>query len=351
MRSFIKRVAVLSLPLTLGCNDVSWPNGRIVTSLRVLGVRAEPASVQPGESSHFSLLCADGAKADTRCDVEIGWFADCNNPQNNDPLKCLNHYAAWFQDVSGPLSDAPGGAARPDFELATEFDYHVPDDILRAEVSVGGIPVRYGNAYVYFAACAGRLYPAPGLVDQLPVQCRDRATGALLDQRRFVVGVTTLYAYEAVRNANPQMLNPRFDGRLIPQQICSSDTDCGPGFGCTSEGECIPVVPACRDPQTCRGHCLDVEVPATSATLTTLSGAPILNPLKSLWFEYYANMGSLPDDPGFGLPAPQQGAASVRSYCAAWRAPTQPSSEARIWLVLRDDRGGLAWHTQRIVVR
>ena len=108
---------------------------------------------------------------------------------------------------------------------------------------------------------------------------------------------------------------------------------------------------ACKDSNTCRGHCLDVEVPSASFALTTLVGMPIYEPLKSLWFEYYANMGSLPDDPGFGLPPPKQGTPSVRSYCAAWQAPAQPSPEARLWLVLRDDRGGLAWHTQRVIVR
>jgi hypothetical protein len=188
------------------------------------------------------------------------------------------------------------------------------------------------------------------LVDQLPVQCRDRATGALLDQRRFVAGVTTLYAYDKVRNANPVMQKARFDGRAVPQQTCGSDADCGSGFACTQEAECVPAVPACKDSNTCRGHCLDVEVPASSFALSTPEGIPLMSPLKSLWFEYYANMGALPDDPGFGIRPPPEGEASRRSYCAVWQAPSQASSDARIWLVLRDDRGGLRWHTQRVVV-
>ncbi len=353
MRGSVKRAFLvwLALPCAIGCNDVSWPNSRILSSLRVLAVRAEPASVHPGQGSRLALLCADGAKPDPACDVEVAWFAACNNPENNDPMECLNHYSGWFRGLSGPVSEAPRLAGLADFEIAPEFDYTAPSDILQAEVSVAGQPLRYGVAYVFFAACAGRLYPAPGMPDQLPVQCRDRDTGALLDQKRFVVGVTTLYAYDLVRNDNPVIANPRFDGLTIPQQACSIDADCGPGFACLGESQCVPSVPRCVDSSTCRPHCLDVEVPTASFALTAIDGTPLASPLKSLWVEYYANMGGLPDDAGFGWHLPPEPATSVRSFCAMWQAPAQASSEARVWLVLRDDRGGLAWHAQRIVVR
>src|ERR1039457_3313342 len=92
----------------LGCNGVSWPSERVVNSLRVLGVKSEPASLAPGQSSHLSLLCADGSKggtADPSCDfdkIDVAWFADCDNPVNNDPTRCLNHYAAWIDKLPSP---------------------------------------------------------------------------------------------------------------------------------------------------------------------------------------------------------------------------------------------------------
>ena len=86
----------------------------------------------------------------------------------------------------------------------------------------------------------------------------------------------------------------------------------------------------------------------------TLDGTPITNPQKSLWYDYYTNAGGLPDDARLAMVPPDttaEGEHSVYSYCAMWQPPAQPTEEARIWIVLRDYRGGLTWRTQKILVR
>jgi hypothetical protein len=297
------------------------------------------------------MLCADGTKPDAHCDVEVAWFADCNNPENNDPNKCLNHYGDWFQGVNTPLSDAPQLALQPAFKLlsgADTFAYQAPADILKADVTVANQSIRYGNAYVYFAACAGKLYPAPGLTDRLPVQCRDRDTGALLDQRRFVVGVTTIYAYDNVRNENPVILRHGFDRQL--SRACNGDNPCEDGSTCMDDGQCVPVVAPCRDSERCAPHCFSINVAPSSFVMEGNDGTPLTAAPKSLWVEYYTNAGSVPDDARFGLGQPQESDRELW-YCASWQPPTSPTDDARIWLVLRDDRGGLTWRTQRIIVR
>ena len=352
-------IQLSALAAAFGCNGVSWPSERIVDSLRILGVKSEPASLTPGQSTHLSMLCADGiggGTTDPSCNVEVAWFADCDNPPNNDPLKCLDHYAAWADQFSSPLADTP---AIPQFAVSPEFDFRAPDNVLQGQVTLSGQAVQYGISYVYFAACAGHLFPVKGVTDRLPVECRDRDTNALLDQRRFVVGVTTIYSYGGIANANPQLLNPTIDGLAIPIQACASGADCGVGFDCT-DSTCAPVVRPCsRDiPGSCNGHCLNFQVPGASFHLTQDS-APIANPTKALWAEYYANAGSLPDDARFALHAPEPNASvggigttdlSI-SYCAPWVAPTYATEQARLWVVVRDDRGGLSWLEQRVLVR
>jgi hypothetical protein len=348
---------LLAVAVSFGCNDVSWPSERIVTSLRILGVQAQPASVTPGQNTQLSLLCADGiggGASDPACNnLEVAWFAHCDNPPNNDPHKCLDNYDALAAQFSSPLADTPATA---EFAVAPQFDFVAPDDVLKGEISLSGQSIHYGVSYVYFAACAGRLYPVTAVSDRLPVECRDRDTNALLDQRRFVAGVTTIYSYDTIANRNPELQSPRFDGK-DSFQPCSISSDCGDGFECandstdSTDSHCAPVISHCADAASCSGHCLDFQVPSSSFTLFTLDGAPISNPLKSLWAETYANGGGLPDDARFALPAPEPNTDTMRSSCAPWQAPPMATDQARLWIVVRDDRGGLSWLSQRILVR
>jgi hypothetical protein len=309
------------------------------------------------------LLCVDGspsARADSQCDVEVAWFGDCDNPENNDPTKCLDHYARWVQGSTLPLAKVAAASGLPQFSVTAEFDFQAPNNVLQDSIAVAGQTIHFGTSYVFFAACAGTLYPVPGVSGQLPVQCRDRTTGAVLGQDRFVVGYTTIYAYDVIYNLNPQMTSPLWWDFYIPisDQPCSVDSQCPTGLACPTVApqQCVPVVPPCdkRNPQSCSGHCLHFAVNATSFRLMTLDGTPIANPQKSLWYDYYTNAGALPDDARLAMVPPDTTAEderSVYSYCAMWQPPAQATEEARIWIVLRDDRGGLTWRTQKILVR
>ena len=367
-----KRLIVLAaMACEFGCNGVSWPSERHIDSLRVLGVKSEPASLRPGQSGHVSLVCANGNTgnaADPTCDfdkIDVAWFADCNNPVNNDPTKCLNHYGAWVNQFASPLANTPESTLVGQFKVAPEFDFLAPAGVLPGEITISGQTVHYVVSYIFFAACDGNLYPRSGVSDQLPVECHDRDTGAILDQRRFVVGVTTVYSYDTVVNHNPELSDPRLDYPSISydpsvlSQPCSVDGDCGrTDFGCpnaagstATSATCAPIVAPCTagNNASCGGHCIDFQVTPESFKMTTIGGAPISNPVKSLWAEYYTNAGKLPDDARFGLPFP--GDQTERSSCIPWQAPTYATEQARVWIVVRDDRGGLASLEQRILVR
>ncbi len=347
--------ALLGLVLfaqTLACNDVTLPNQYRIDSLRVLGVTAQPATLTPGESAPLTLICADGIRGgteDPNCNVEVAWFAGCNNPEKNDPKKCLGQYGTWFETVSQPIAEMPPEAYPAGFMTGTKVSFSAPNDILAQSLTVEGNRIGYGTSYVYFAVCAGQLVTTYGSDENLPVECHDRATGKRLGPTRSVFGVTTIYSYDLVKSRNPGLLATRFDGALVPT-TCTSTAACPNGFECTSDAVCVPVVKPC-DSSSCWAHCLDFDLGPESFSLFNMGGAMLPAPQKSLWIDYYTNAGSISDEARFGLRAPEAGAARQRTGCTPWWAPPTPTEHAHLWAVVRDNRGGLTVHDQRIIVR
>ncbi len=354
-----RRVFGLVLLAFLGgpaCDDVDWPEPRYVDSLRVLGVRADPPTLTPGGATRLSLVCADGRggpRSDPTCDIEVAWFGGCDNPLRNDPETCFDAFGAWGEQLANPVA-ATAERAYPDgFGFGPEFVHAAPPDILAGETQVGERRVRVGTSYVFFAACAGTLVPSPGVADRLPLECRERETGELLDHRSMVAGVTTLYSYDVVASRNPVLLAPRFDEVAVPV-ACGSPEACPTGFECTELGRCAPVVPPCRavEPDDCPEHCLTVAVAQESFSLLSEDGSSIAEPKKSVWLEALTNAGQLPaDEASFGIRPPREGAAARRTPCIRWQAPTTPTRHAHLWTVVRDNRGGLASWDLPIIVR
>jgi hypothetical protein len=358
MPQFRSGTIVLGLAVGgVGCEDVSWESESLVDSLRVLGVKATPASLVPGEGTHLSILCADGrggGTADPSCNVEVAWFGDCTNPRNNDPSECLSQYADWLKPMTSSLAEADMTSYKGRFAVSPEFGFTAPTDALAGNVTVAGHPVRYGTSYVYYAVCAGRLYPAQGKADALPVSCRDRDTGKPLDQRSFVVGITTIYTYDIIRNLNPEISSVSFDGTVVPRTPCVADADCN-GIGeCHGDHVCAPVVQPCKDDRSpgCDEHVLALEMTDESFYLQRFDGTTLDSVEKSLWATYYVNAGATSEeDFTFGLAPSGTSRNTQKSEVASWHAPSYPTNRARVWFVVRDDRGGQAWLVQPVIVR
>jgi hypothetical protein len=352
MPTALRLVALLPM---VGCEKVSWPSQHYIDSLRVLGVQAQPASLSPGKSARLSLGCADGgrgAEEEPVCDVEVAWFADCSNPDQNDPSKCFGRYAAWPDQIAAPVSDTSSTSFPDGFGFGTTFELTAPDDILSQEADVGKNVVHYGTSYVYFAVCAGQLFPVKGVENRLPIECRERNSGKLLDQRRFVVGITTLYSYDLITNNNPELSAPRFDTVPIPAS-CAAVAHCPSGFECSTDGTCVPVVESCsrNHPTGCGPHCLDFELDLASFSLFGVDGTMLTEPQKSLWLDGFTNSGKILDDARFSLESPSDASTPEVTRCVNWQAPPTPTEHAHLWIVVRDNRGGIALWDQRVIVR
>ncbi|HMA94870.1 MAG TPA: hypothetical protein VKP30_19400 [Polyangiaceae bacterium] len=347
--------SVLAL-IGIGCDDVDWPESRYVDSLRVLAVHADPPTLTPGASTQLSVLCADGrrgASTEPTCNVEVAWFARCDNPVRNDPKNCLRAYSRWADDLVSSVADTPLAAYPDGFAFGRVFGFSAPSTILRDEFDLAGNRIRFGTSYIFFALCAGRLAWVHGKSEQLPVECRDPVTNKVLDQSRFVVGTTTVYSYDVATSRNPVLLNPRFDDVSVPEH-CDTSAECPPNFDCSTENRCVPLVRRCakRHSEDCEEHCLSLDLGLDGFSLFSLEGARIGAPTKSVWLDYLTNAGNLPgEDARFGIDAPQDDSAVQRTPCIRWQAPTVPTENAHLWAVVRDDRGGTAVWDQRIIVR
>lgn len=348
-------VCVLAV-IGIGCDDVDWPEPRYVDSLRVLAVHAEPPTLIPGASTQLSVLCADGrhgAGTEPTCNAEVAWFTRCDNPEQNDPKNCLRSYARWGDGLASSVSDTPLAVYPDGFAFGEVLSFSAPSNVLRDEFEIAGTRIRFGRSYVFFALCVGRLVWVRGKSEELPVECRDPQTNRVLDQSRFVVGMTTVYSYDLATSRNPVLLHPRFDEVSIPEH-CNTSSECPATFDCSPENQCVPLVQRCTKAHSedCEAHCFSLEVGLDSFSLFSTDGARIGAPTKSVWLDYLTNAGNLPDDDArFGVDAPEGDTTARRTPCIRWQAPTAPTDNAHLWAVVRDDRGGTAVWDQRIMVR
>ncbi|HMA91666.1 MAG TPA: hypothetical protein VKP30_03225 [Polyangiaceae bacterium] len=349
--SVARVLGILAVSASLGCEDVSWPEREYVSSVRILGVRAEPPTLAPGATSELSVYCADGRVApngDPSCDLEIAWFAACDNPPKNDPTECYGTYAAWAKKLARNVTDTPVEDWPEGFGFGKTYRFQAPSTILSDTFEALGQTVHFGHSYVFFAACAGKLVATTGSSDRLPVECYDRITGKALDQRAFTVGYTTIRSFDLVTNRNPTPVFPRMNHLQYPTS-CNTDAPCPSGFECTSDATCSPVVARCdkNRPETCRGYCFDFGLASNDFLVFAKGGAQA----KSVWIETFTNAGMLSNDPDFGVSPPQPGEAGTQIRCLGWRPPAVATEHAHLWAVVRDDFGGLAVWDQRILVR
>lgn len=354
MNSTVTVGRVLGILLSLvsvGCEDVSWPDPEYIRSVRILGVGAEPPTLAPGATSDLTVYCADGRggpNADSTCELEIAWFAGCDNPPKNDPTECYANYAPWAKRLATNLVDTPVEAWPEGFAVGKSYRFQAPPNILVNSFDALGQTVRFGNSYVFFAACAGKLTTTAGASDRLPVECHDRITGKLLDQSAFVVGYTTIRSFDVVTNSNPTPVSPRMNQIEYPMS-CGAETACPNGFECTTDAKCAPVVEHCdkNRPETCRGYCFDFGLALKDFAVFSADHAQS----KSVWIEAFTNAGALTNDADFGVPPPSPGKTGTRIRCLGWRPPPIATEHAHLWAVIRDDFGGLAVWNQRILVR
>jgi hypothetical protein len=277
--------------------------------------------------------------------LQILWIAGCVDPQGDQYFLCFQQLV----DLLGPL--VKGGklppsdlvklttaAAEKDGDAsAHDFTFTVPADIVSRRPPPDEGP-HYGIEYVFYAACAGTLAPAPlellgSKVPEFPVRCLD-ADGNPQGPDSFVPGYTQIYSFADQRkNASPPTEALMLDGKPLPSDpsmapvvpICAVSNEQRRQRGCSA-----PSIS-----ESCSEHELKAVVPDAAETLegSDEKGGRLR---EVIWVSYFANRGDvetsikLVSDARVGY---------LNDHATKWTAPDKPGL-ASIWAVTRDQRGG-----------
>jgi hypothetical protein len=358
LRALLAPLAPLALPALLAalasCSEPLDPPSRL-DGLRVLAVKTEPPLARPGERVSLEMLAVDGAAGDPARRVRKLWLGGCHAPEGDLPSSCFDRLAPALRALSpGDLDDelAPlDGPAAGIVGFGNQFQQDVPlDAVARGPAPSAGVP-RYGLSYVFFAACAGSLRPLgerQAAPHGLAITCL-LPDGSTAPARDFVVGYVPIKAYDELRNQPPIIRGLTVAGLAPSGAACDEGAACPAGEACGTQGACVPVVPACTasSDDDCEAPPFVAIVGADSVELdpTSLPPSP-----ETVWVAYFMERGKLGDDarlvsdPGGGVRPPE----ALASGIIPARGHVGP---ARLWAVARDNRLGVSWASQEILVR
>lgn len=327
----------------------------VIETVRILGLRKSAPYARPGEEIHLELLWDGPGSA--RVQRFFGYW--CTNPAGDQFAACLN----------GPPSITPRFVFNED-----TFDLTIPEDIVQGPEGEG-VPA-HGLAVVFYGVCAGQLavggrpiddgfggnggeggavdsterndIPTSGTTDGrgnfngLPT-CIDES-GAPVDSDGFVVGYSQIFAYRDFRNENPRLLDFEVNGESV--QVDCYDEDCvGRSFEYPELDGCAPGVACfqtCVDDgaMTCPSTPIVGVVDPASVEADEIALASYGTELEEgLWISYFTDRGSFSSDLRLVNDATT---GWNEDQSTGFRAPSEPGP-VRIWAVVRDNRGGMAW--------
>ena len=320
----IAALAVLGAALAT-CGGTGFDRASIVRGLRILAVQKDPAGPQAGEPVKLTMLYWDGKRSQSQIrPIQITWFGDCINPEGDLYYACFENIEDWQH---GAVLGATG-------DHGSTYATSIPQQILKPIPPEQGAP--YGLVFVFFAACAGQIRPiAPeNNPNTLPVGCFG-PDDQLLGPEDFVPGYTSIYVYGDRRNANPIVGNLLLDG--------------GPIGSATGPAANPPRIARCTssDSAGCPAHPIKVEIDPSSAEpdpgAVAVDGTQLR---EQLWVSFYATGGDFQSEVRLVNDAR---AGWNDDNGTGWRVPSTPGP-VRLWGIVHDNRGGVAWTEGSVVV-
>ena len=356
-----------------------------IASLRIFGVRKSAPYAAPGETVELELLWDAGGEID-RTKVQRFFTFFCLNPLGDSFESCLaappavppafgfNQDRFSIQIPPGAVQPPyPGGPAVP-FGLAVVF-YGIcngsltlagipliPDGSAGASgIGAGGPSGLAGSAGISGVGGALALPGSGGLglagaaalpasgggagIDLAEVAALPKCEGPdgeELGSDDFVIGYSQIFIYDQFRNNNPIITGFRVDGKDVTpdcvDEACVGEpldpdtiSGCGPGIVCFD---------ACAEGQPCNAVPIQPVIDQSSAEPDLVSEASGESGLQEgLWVSYFYDRGSvtgalrLVNDAVTGWNG---------DYGTKFIPPAEPGP-VRLWAVVRDNRGGMAW--------
>lgn len=345
-------IAITTAPLLAGCTPELDDRAFQITGPRLLAIAATPAEAEPKAEVSFRALYVDPEGERTRGD--LAWaFCTARKPlteQGTVSPECVRE--------AGPELAALGSGAAITGAL--------PDDGCRLfgpdrPAPVAGEPV-------------GRAVdpdPSGGFYQPVRLRVRDGEVSTAIGAARLACGISGATPEQSIdfgqryrRNENPAIAALAI-ARSGSSTLVAPDMLAMPGAGATvARGERVtlraawdtcPTSPACGD-----GVCgADESAAGCEADCKAPKGCS--GSEQYAWFDpearavslrreairvsWFTTAGALDTDTG-GLAEDEAERSDTEN---AWTAPSE-AGEARIWLVVRDDRGGVGWQSYRVRV-
>ena len=307
MNAFVKWPLLMGLAMFSACSAEFDPPYRI-TDLRILAVRADEPYAAPGDTVQLTALAVDPAGRT----LQWGW-GTCVDPDSSEVVDCIDN-ADWTSFTIA--TDAPTHAVSSPADAIDRLA-----SAARARATVGVITV----------VCPGDLSlpsPLPRIqaTGSLPFVCRDHATGRVLATDEYAAGVKRIFVRATDRNANPVIASVTWDGQGWSDTTTQHAAACATGGNSLSS--CDSTV-----------H----HVAANAASGGAESGVDSFGASfdEQVIVEYYATEGIFGD-----------GVRIAGDPAAKWTARQESAGRAvTMWMVLRDDRGGVSWTSRAVQVQ
>ncbi len=341
MRSLLG-AAALSLGVVAGCGAEFDPGYR-VNDLRVLALAAsvgdrDASYARPGETVRLDVLWHDAldANRDGVHDVDgtprpraWGWTR-CVNPEATTVIGC---FLAFGREVAAsaaagtppPPFTIHNGVPASEWEKTSSFDVTIPSDALDTIETKNAASVG-----VIFFACPGSLVLDPSSLsdrrNELPVKCF-APDGKELGTDRFTIGIRRLFVRATDHNADP-VITPgslTWGGQPWPaEEVKTLAPSCGPDENSFEE---------------CKGNAVEISMAFPEGTVESGTDEFGVSFTENVVVQFYASEGV------FEYPYKRVQDPKVRFAARSGRG-----REHTVWIVVRDNRGGVSWETRRIVV-
>lgn len=340
-------VAVATLGALGGCTPQLEDRSFLVTGPSLLAIASSPAEAEAPAAVTFRALYVD--PSGERSAGDLGWSF------------CVARRALTDEGTVSPACLQPEGQDLVPIGAGASVTGALPMDACRL---FGPDPPEPMDGEP-----AGRPVdpdPSGGYYQPVRLLVRDGGQRVTVGTTRLVCGLADATAEVAAdfgkryrRNESPAIASLSLvrgaAAEVIAPDVVGAKVKPGEKVTLRASWETCPTAPACGD-----GMCgIDEDVTGCAADCTTPRGCSGAEPYlvfdpttrelvtrrEEIRVSWFATAGEIADDV-VGRAADEAGKSDVEN---TWTAPAK-AGEARLWLVIRDDRGGLGWQGYRVQI-
>lgn len=349
-----------TLALAIACQPEFTERTSLVTDVRVLAVRSDPAESDPDPAVtvNYSALVAgvDGTQTNIPLDWAFCTLATPVNELNDVSPQCFNVTAPYIIPFGTGLMAMASIPSDLGVDACNQFGPDVPAPVDGGPPGRPADPDSTGGYYQPVRVLFWRGDHYDFTLAQTRVHCN--LPGATLEvfsdyRKRYQLNrnpeIDSMVASTSSAAGMPLKTEDQGDSGLVVTR--------GTAVHLTANYAKCPPVPACgngiceaSENMTCPADCPMTATPGCSGAEAyvyyDLVSGMLVPRREAIRLSWYTNQGSYTDD-RTGNTEDQADATSTQN---TWTAPSVAGT-ATVWAVIRDSRGGLSWKSYKIKVQ